>query len=586
MNNLFPPRSQMENVAQIFFSYEKCNYATTSKVVAPFAANDAQEEAKLEKLPPRPVTVLNVLDRDIPNTSWLLAKRAHMLAEDDVFTAEFFSCVLLSNAVHLPAAVAGSEVLLGDWSSSSIYAGSTRVPLRDGPYSAIGSALYKAYRLYADPQDAFMFGVRDDEDEPGGFIQSHGSAIPVPSRLYSESPCDAIPLSGKCFGVKDVYDLKGTPTSASYRDYQSFSGKASATAEMVQRLIRAGGVVVGKTKTSQFASGEYACDWVDYLCPFNPRGNGYLDPDRSSNGSAAGLAAYEWLDNTIGTDTLGSIVGPAACNGVFAIRPTHGISDMEGVVPVSKLLDTAGCFSRSIVDLQTLSSMWYSSAFIVDLERALNISTSNFSITEAWDDEAPAPITRPIQDFLQTTLAHIQLYDCYRNNAKWRTSFKEQMGREPHANPMIRFKWGLGSKLSLDDYETACEEKSVYRAFLREKVFKENTVLILPCGPPTARYRDVYDLPPEKRENNLQEFGFLRDLYAFLGGLPMVIVPVGQVLARSSVTGNMVYEPVSISLVGAPGMDCKLIDLAATVMSASGHPMEVKVGKSLYETLD
>ncbi|CZS98366.1 related to D-mandelate dehydrogenase [Rhynchosporium agropyri] len=541
-----------------------------------------------------------------------------MLAEDDVFTAEFFSCVLLSNAVHLPAAVAGSEVLLGDGSSSSIYAGSTRVPLRDGPYFAIGSALYKVYGLYADPQDAFVFGVRDDEDEPGGFIQSHGSAIPVPSRLYSESPCDAIPLSGKRFGVEDVYDLKGTPTSASCRDYQSFSGKASATAEMVQRLIRAGGVVVGKTKTSQFASGEYACDWVDYLCPFNPRGDGYLDPDGSSNGSAAGLAAYEWLDNTIGTDTLGSIVGPAACNGVFAIRPTHGISDMEGVVPVSKLLDTAGCFSRSIVDLQTLSSMWYSSvkqtcqaptptrvlyaseefdkfpdikrpvmyAFIVDLERALNISTSNFSITEAWDDEAPAPITRPIQDFMQTTLAHIQLYDCYRNNAKWRTSFKEQMGREPYANPMIRFKWGLGSKLSLDDYETACEEKIVYRAFLREKVFKENTVLILPCGPPTARYRDVYDLPPEKRKNNLQGFGFLRDLNAFLGGLPMVIVPVGQVLVRSSVTGNMVYEPVSISLIGAPGMDCKLIDLAATVMSASGRPMEVKVEKSLYETLD
>ncbi|XMA14501.1 hypothetical protein WAI453_007292 [Rhynchosporium graminicola] len=423
-----------------------------------------------------------------------------------------------------------------------------------------------------------MFGVRDDEDEPGGFIQSHGSAIPVPSRLYSESPCDAIPLSGKRFGVKDVYDLKGTPTSAPCRDYQSFTGKASATAEMVQRLIRAGGVVVGKTKTSQFASGEYACDWVDYLCPFNPHGDGYLDPDGSSNGSAAGLAAYEWLDNTIGTDTLGSIVGPAACNGVFAIRPTHGISDMEGVVPVSKLLDTAGYFSRSIGDLQTLSSMWYSSvkqtcqaptptrvlyaseefdkfpdiklqvmyAFIVDLERALNISTSNFSITEAWDDEAPAPITRPIQDFLQTTLAHIQLYDCYRNNAKWRTSFKEQMGREPYANPMIRFKWGLGSKLSLDDYETACEEKN------------------------------VYDLLPEKRENNLQGFGFLRDLYAFLGGLPMVIVPVGQVLVRSSVTGNMVYEPVPISLVGAPGMDCKLIDLAATVMSASGRPMEVK----------
>ena len=146
--------------------------------------------------------------------------------------------------------------------------------------------------------------------------------------------------------------MKGTPTSASCRDYQSFIGKADVTAEMISRLTRAGAVIVGKTKTTQFASGENAPDWVDYSCPFNPRGDGYMDPDCSSTGSGAGLAAYEWLDYSIGTDSksivhnlplrcadlkaLGSMVGPSAKNGVFGIRPTHGISNLQGVFPVSR----------------------------------------------------------------------------------------------------------------------------------------------------------------------------------------------------------------------------------------------------------
>ncbi len=101
----------------------------------------------------------------------------------------------------------------------------------------------------------------------------------MPSRLYFDPPSLKYPLSGKRVAVKDVYDMKGTPTSASCRDYQSFIGKADMTAEMILRLTRAGAVIVGKTKTAQFASGENARDWVDYSCPFNPRGDGYLDPD-------------------------------------------------------------------------------------------------------------------------------------------------------------------------------------------------------------------------------------------------------------------------------------------------------------------
>lgn len=110
-------------------------------------------------------------------------------------------------------------------------------------------------------------------------------------------------MKGKRVAVKDIYHLAGTPTSASCRDFMAFTGAQEHTANMVLRLIQAGAVVVGKTKTAQFASGEHAGDWVDYACPFNPRGDGYLEPDCSSTGSAAAIAAYTWLDYSIGTDS-------------------------------------------------------------------------------------------------------------------------------------------------------------------------------------------------------------------------------------------------------------------------------------------
>lgn len=65
-----------------------------------------------------------------------------------------------------------------------------------------------------------------------------------------------------------------------------------------------GAVIVGRVKTSQFANGESAtADWVDQMCPFNPRGDGYQQPQSSSSGPGAAAAAYDWLDHTIGSDT-------------------------------------------------------------------------------------------------------------------------------------------------------------------------------------------------------------------------------------------------------------------------------------------
>ena len=103
--------------------------------------------------------------------------------------------------------------------------------------------------------------------------------------------------------MKDIYDIRGLKTSVCSKAYEAFHAEATTTAASIQQLIDLGAVIIGKTKTVQFASGMAPRDWIDYQCPFNPRGDGYLDPDCSSSGSAAAIAAYNWLDFSIGSDS-------------------------------------------------------------------------------------------------------------------------------------------------------------------------------------------------------------------------------------------------------------------------------------------
>ena len=111
------------------------------------------------------------------------------------------------------------------------------------------------------------------------------------------------PLAGKRVAVKDIYDIKGHVTGASSQAYTRLSKPALTTARCVQTLLDLGAVIVGKAKTVQFASGMTAGDWTETVCPTNPRGDQYLDPNCSSSGSAASIAGYEWLDYAVGSDS-------------------------------------------------------------------------------------------------------------------------------------------------------------------------------------------------------------------------------------------------------------------------------------------
>jgi Asp-tRNA(Asn)/Glu-tRNA(Gln) amidotransferase A subunit family amidase len=127
--------------------------------------------------------------------------------------------------------------------------------------------------------------------------------VGVPSRLYSP-PCPEKPLNGVRFSVKDNHDLAGIQTTLGSRSYTKLYGPKKQTAALVKKLLDLGAVIVGKTKMGAYTGSEVPPEkCIDYLAPWNPRGDGYQGPSGSSSGAGSSVASYEWLDVALGTDS-------------------------------------------------------------------------------------------------------------------------------------------------------------------------------------------------------------------------------------------------------------------------------------------
>lgn len=158
------------------------------------------------------------------------------------------------------------------------------------------------------------------------------------------------PLWGVPVAVKDVIDVAGVTTTAASRVLAD-AAPAANDSFVVERLRRAGAIVLGKLNTHEFAYGAMTTSEH-----FGPARNPWAT-DRICGGSSGGSGAAAALDlaaGTLGTDTAGSIRIPACFCGVTGIRPTTGRVSNRGVVPVSWTFDTVGPIARSVEDCAVL----------------------------------------------------------------------------------------------------------------------------------------------------------------------------------------------------------------------------------------
>ena len=148
------------------------------------------------------------------------------------------------------------------------------------------------------------------------------------------------PLAGVPFGVKDIIDTYDMPTEYGSPIYAGHRPASDAACVALGR--KAGGVLMGKTVTTEFANRHPG----KTRNPFDPE----RTPGGSSSGSAAAVADF-MVPLAIGTQTTGSTIKPASFCGVFGYRPTHGDLRCAGVKEASGSLDTLGLYARSIEDI-------------------------------------------------------------------------------------------------------------------------------------------------------------------------------------------------------------------------------------------
>jgi Asp-tRNA(Asn)/Glu-tRNA(Gln) amidotransferase A subunit family amidase len=147
------------------------------------------------------------------------------------------------------------------------------------------------------------------------------------------------PLAGVPFGAKDIFDTADIVTAAGFEPYAS--RVPTRDAEPVARLKSAGALLLGKMVTTQFA-------YSDPSRARNPWNDAHT-PGGSSSGSGAGVAA-RLVPLAFGSQTAGSVLRPAAYNGVVGLKPTYGRVSKRGVLPLSWSLDHVGLLARCVAD--------------------------------------------------------------------------------------------------------------------------------------------------------------------------------------------------------------------------------------------
>ncbi|KAF8252881.1 amidase signature enzyme [Wilcoxina mikolae CBS 423.85] len=335
-----------------------------------------------------------------------------------------------------------------------------------------------------------------------------------------------------------------------------------------------------------FAAGVDPCNWTDYECPYNPRGDGMQSPSGSSSGSAVAVAAYDWCDFAVGTDTGGSTRAPGGVNGVFANRFSTGVVSGNGVWCVAELLDAIGVFTRSPQLLVTVSNSllppsllrkrwkllfpddprfhWglgrageILEAGVKGVENVLGCQRTTFTLENLWAKENGGSLDHAVGGVYSIlsetgTLSSLE--------------FSSFLATKPPMDAIIRRRHEWARELSPAVVAEALKRKMVFQRWVNMSLFgnddDEEAVLVFPqtLGVPTSR--------EEKREKVVWD-GFSIYAFGYAAACAEVVLPIGEVDEL----------PVCLSLVARNGADRALLRLLEMAKCVVGP---VKAGRWMY----
>jgi aspartyl-tRNA(Asn)/glutamyl-tRNA(Gln) amidotransferase subunit A len=363
------------------------------------------------------------------------------------------------------------------------------------------------------------------------------------------------PLHGVPVAVKDLIDVAGAVTAAG--SPKLAGNLAAADAEVVARLRAAGAVVVGKTRTHEFAYGVVTPGTA------NP-----WDPDRiaggSSGGSAAAVAAG-LVPAALGSDTAGSIRIPAACCGVVGLKPTWGRVPITGVWPLSWSCDHVGPIAGSVADVALLDAALAGAALpgaVDGRPRIGRLVGSDLEPVEPAVTAAMDGLCRRLEG-AGAVLDEVELPLAAARGATAAVVLAEaaavhgrllaETGEDGYSRAMLAMI-RIGASALAGEYLTGLRYRGRFAAEVEDRLAGRDALLLptLPCVAPLAGRRTVTVAGTE--------VGVQAALTRLPGpfncsGSPVVSLPAGTVDGL----------PVAASLVGRIGGDRELLALAAWV---------------------
>lgn len=372
------------------------------------------------------------------------------------------------------------------------------------------------------------------------------------------------PLAGVPYAVKNLFDIAGLPTLAGAKINQSHA-PASTDAQLVQAMQRAGAILLGALNMD-----EYAYGFTTENHHFGPTRNPH-DPTRSAGGSSGGSAAAVaagLVPLTLGSDTNGSVRVPSSMCGLFGLKPTYGALSLDGMFPFVHSFDHAGIFARSAQDLslcfdvlQGNPSADSTPRLVSDTPRLARLG-GYFEQGDAQAQAAVATVCKALQVTQVVELPEVArarsaayLITASEGGNRHLTRLRIQAA---DFDPLTRPRLAAGTTLPAAWYLQA---QRLRRWFFEQamQVFASTDVLIAPATPCCAQPLGQEDMVINGNRMPLRpNMGMFTQPISFIG-LPVVAVPV-------HLPGQL---PIAVQLIGAPGKEAQLLQLAHHLQSLS-----------------
>jgi amidase len=354
------------------------------------------------------------------------------------------------------------------------------------------------------------------------------------------------PLAGSTVAVKDLYDVAGHPVGAGNPTRLATAEPAAAHAPVVAALVEAGASVRGITRTDEFAYSLFGVN-DHYGTPPNPAAPGRV-PGGSSSGSAAAVALGQ-VTIGLGSDTGGSIRVPAAYQGLYGIRTTHGLVSRDGLVPLAPTFDAVGWLTRDAEELARVGEVLLPPSpgggdGLVVVPELIRVADPDVAAAVAgWIPASAAEEDWDLTDLPAWREAFIvlQAWEAWQAHGSWLEDRLDTIG----ADVRSRFERARGITTEAADEARAAVDRA--RRTIRDRVAER--IVVLPSAPTVA---------PLLGDGLVTQMQTVRastlalTCLAGIGGLPAVGLPLR--------TSDRL--PCGVCLVAAPGRDRDLLDLA------------------------